>query len=679
MAPASARTKNPKACEPCRRRKVRCDGNEPCSNCTHDPSTCLYRLKARHRSIQSRPAEGGCARPPTVPPGSPPRPRGVEVRERTLPAQSPDVVRASATSRQGPSQGPSPQLYECVAATHLSPRSTDSSQLFYGPSSSFAFLKQVHRTVLAIRSRRGSAQADTHPHADAAPISGEDDAGLDVFMQRNIFFGVPLKADPVTSPLGLSESIAGLIERPLAAAFLADYKAGSYRFLPVSPTSSYDALLDEGYQDNGVLDQLPLRRSLLLLVLAIGALQSTSHAGLADKIFLEAKHHMTAYEDAVAIPTIQLSLLMAEYQINMGRPSIAYLHVGSACRKGMAMGLAHIIGGYSYEHAQERSATLWSLYFYERREDVGWPYPEAQPLLTNLCRAGEIMEDLTESLYNRKTDTLETLHDKAQALYRRLQQWGDTLGIGSSSVPRQDTFDDPTVTLFLHNETVLHQNGNEKVASELWLRQACRNATDAAIDSIIFTDSMLGAVDFGKVRRHDSFFMEASSIVLLFDSLRHPTKHANNLIYINMALGCLRAMVQDDPVTSVSRSISRIVSVVQNAIGGDVGSPPLADGVTGTLPLALHAAPQHSRLNTNMQNPSVENLEPTYGTSGLTSPPGHHQTLDQDSSVSPFLPWSAFQSILATTEANSQFDLLTTDLSSHFPIDLNMSLDDDAH
>lgn len=90
-----------------------------------------------------------------------------------------------------------------------------------------------------------------------------------------------------------------------------------------------------------------------------------------------------------------------------------------------------------------------------RREDVGWPYPEAQPLLTNLCRAGEIMEDLTESLYNRKTDTLETLHDKAQALYRRLQQWGDTLGIGSSSVPRQDTFDDPTVTLFLHNGKTL--------------------------------------------------------------------------------------------------------------------------------------------------------------------------------------------------------------------------------
>ncbi|EJS42438.1 stb4p [Saccharomyces arboricola H-6] len=45
-----------KACEICKKRKVKCDGNKPCSNCSKHQKECLYDFKATNRRKRRRPA-----------------------------------------------------------------------------------------------------------------------------------------------------------------------------------------------------------------------------------------------------------------------------------------------------------------------------------------------------------------------------------------------------------------------------------------------------------------------------------------------------------------------------------------------------------------------------------------------------------------------------------------------
>jgi hypothetical protein len=44
-----------KACEPCGKRKIKCDGQTVCNGCQKDPSACVYRPKARIRAWRSTP------------------------------------------------------------------------------------------------------------------------------------------------------------------------------------------------------------------------------------------------------------------------------------------------------------------------------------------------------------------------------------------------------------------------------------------------------------------------------------------------------------------------------------------------------------------------------------------------------------------------------------------------
>lgn len=55
---------------------------------------------------------------------------------------------------------------------------------------------------------------------------------------------------------------------------------------------------------------------------------------------------------------------------------------------------------------------------------------------------------------------------------------------------------------FLIAESALHAGGSNKGMGELWLRQACRNATDAASDSIDFMHTMFQSIDASTVRHH---------------------------------------------------------------------------------------------------------------------------------------------------------------------------------
>jgi hypothetical protein len=319
-------SKIPKACEPCRRRKVKCSGELPyCQRC-RDPIQCVYRLKPRIRGQQPR---------------HPPSPREHNSDEIT----TPDTGTNAHTSQHM-------DVYQSVAATNHTPQSAKNSQLFYGPSSNFAFIQQIHRNILV-------GPYGPRPATDVQ----EGGPGLDMFMQRSIFFGTPshdhvaltsMDSPPPPPPVHIED----------AKRFLEQFKGTDLPVMGLFPSSTIDELFLCVYGEAPDVSVTP-RRALCFAMLAIGAL-NTPLTSSAELLYHTAKKEAVVHEEFVSLPMIQLSILLADYQLNIGRPNAAYLHLGTACRKAFALGLHQIKNSAnSNTDAQERCNTLWCLYFFE--------------------------------------------------------------------------------------------------------------------------------------------------------------------------------------------------------------------------------------------------------------------------------------------------------------------------
>lgn len=311
-----------KACEACRRRKVKCSGELPCQRC-RDATECLYRLKPRKRARIPR---------PTVPP--------VEHNSREI--TEPNNVASAHTSQHL-------DVYHSVAATNHTLQSARNSQLFYGPSSNFAFLQQIHRNILV----------GPHGPRSASDVQ-EGGPGLDMFMQRSIFFGTSSNI----SFIGMDDTFAPSVRIEEAKVFLERFKGSYLSIMALLSPSAIDGLFHSVYGEAPDTSITP-RRALCFAILAIGALD-THLTDAAELLYHAAKKEAIAHEEYVSLPLIQLSILLADYQLNIGRPNAAYLHLGTACRKAFALGLhQNTTGAILNTDAQERCNTIWCLYFLE--------------------------------------------------------------------------------------------------------------------------------------------------------------------------------------------------------------------------------------------------------------------------------------------------------------------------
>jgi hypothetical protein len=115
----------------------------------------------------------------------------------------------------------------------------------------------------------------------------------------------------------------------------------------------------------------------------------------------------------------------------------------------------------------------------------------------------------------------------------------------------------------------------------MWLRPACRNVTNAAEDSLLFTNHLRNANKACRVRCPSlrtvfphlvrladtmiglsvyRFFIESSCAVPLYDSLWNPNKFAYNLEHIPTGLDCLDHMVEAEPVFNTRISVRQMLS-----------------------------------------------------------------------------------------------------------------------
>lgn len=251
---------------------------------------------------------------------------------------------------------PNPIVYHGITATHThGAEPVECPQLFYGPSSNFAFLQQLHRSILQFGAVRQPELQESH----------EGSEGLDMFVQRSIFFGTPRRA--TASHHMPHVELSQVVNLPQAISFLSEFLAVSIHLLPMFTKAELEDLLQSLYSGSESTPLRPQQKALLYAVLAIGAL-STDYTDQAEFLYEQAKITAFAFDEAVTLSMIQLSILFGDYQINIGRPNSAYLHLGIAVRKAFAMGLnREAIGKDSSDFSlQKRRSTMWCLYFHER-------------------------------------------------------------------------------------------------------------------------------------------------------------------------------------------------------------------------------------------------------------------------------------------------------------------------
>ncbi|KAF5261783.1 hypothetical protein FOXYS1_7513 [Fusarium oxysporum] len=565
-----------RACEPCRQRKIRCNGERPCESayCQAHVSECKYRTKARIRgslkAIMSHSTEGENNLAPSYV-SSMPETMALSATDAGLAGGGGGPELGPAAPNPGPrgnsSASPDHSVHNGITATHTAPTATDSSQLFYGASSNFAFLHQVHRGILQ------NAPSQDHPRNREVQEGG---SSLDMFMQRTLFFGTPSRIDAeVTRPYEPLQHIP----QDLARSFLDHLKDVCLFRLPFLTPLELESLFHDLYRDDDGHDNstmLPQTKAVFLAVLALGAL-CTSHTNAAEILITKAKYHVVMYDNAVTLQMLQFSLLMCGYQLDMGRPNSAYLHLGVACRKAFALGLHKETASTidSEEILEAQRATIWSLYCHEtvtslvlgrksalKMSDISCPLPKERPELVSFCRLSIIIEEAVDKIYNRRSESLLQLYEKAEGVHAQLLHYADKFGIASSSTGHNIEKLDCIGSLMLHSwyylavmlvfrpflvaDFALRSNGNFRHEERMWLRQACRYAIDAAQDSIAFTNSMFQKPDIvsTKVRIH-GFFFDACCNVLLYDTLSHPSKYTFNLEYIQTSLRCLNAMIHD--------------------------------------------------------------------------------------------------------------------------------------
>lgn len=479
-------------------------------------------------------------------------------------------------------------VYQSVTAAHDhdSAKSSENSRLFYGPASQFAFLQQVHRRLISSAGSHGQHEREVQ----------EGGPGLDLFLQRIFFFGTASRVD-ISSILRPASSIFPEVPRPQAQIFLEKFKAWTARHLPLFTHDDLDKMLDSLYSHDETQPRPSQTKALALAVLAVGAL-ATPHTDTAEVLLTRAKYEATLFSDTVSLQMIQFNLLVADYQLGMGRPNLVYLSVGTACRKAFALGL-HRESANSLtrcEDVQRYRKTLWSLYSMEnwysmmvgresslRMADISSPFPQGQPLLVGMSQLAEISERTSHMIYTQRYDSLRQLYMAAEAIHTQLRDFADKHGIGSAlESSQQGPVGQNPASLMLHNlfyhtilltyrpflvaDAALASAPGGQGSGAMWLRQACRTAIDAAQDGILYAHTQIKKHDACRTSRYNGFFFESNCAVLFFDILRHPSKYPYNVEYVHMALQSLDSMVDDEPVTNARNSIRQILRVVEDTI-----------------------------------------------------------------------------------------------------------------
>ncbi|CAG7988895.1 unnamed protein product [Penicillium salamii] len=362
-----------RACDRCRYRKVRCDGNSPCSGCRPGGHDCVFRppRQTRQRRQHTRHfAEGpqaGFQREPSTY-------QQLQLPESSLIAP----LRSTAHVLQDPVQFK--RQMELRAGIGVTNVETGSFQ-FYGPSSHFCFIERMCQRI-----DRTTNETMLTPRASTTGSLGKWNLERFMFLMDG---NHPASTNP-----------EAYISREIGTSLIRSFFEIMHPQVPV--LNHVDIF--EQWEDMGKPPRqqgVSKCKEILFMVLAIGARVAIAEGQHDTSVLQDWAEHFsskanglhTTFED-LSLSSTHFLLLKAMYAYQVMRPNEAWLYLGHAARSAMALGINRqqvVNGTNTTVHSLKR--TFWIIYAHERwtslytgrpstfRDDlVDAPYPEDFPV-----------------------------------------------------------------------------------------------------------------------------------------------------------------------------------------------------------------------------------------------------------------------------------------------------------
>ncbi|PTB37859.1 uncharacterized protein TrAFT101_005267 [Trichoderma asperellum] len=560
-----------KACEACRVRKTRCDGNEPCARCLNRNVSCVYRTRTRNRPRKSQASATA-----TVASSS---------------SSNSDETPGSSHSTHEP-QGSKPKddnswgfHVHSVAAITTSPSSI--IQLHYGPSSNFSMLHSIYRLITGI-------QTPLTRREEVAQVG----PGLDLFQNRQLFFGD--LADSKSTTISNDYS-AMFLNRELCDRVLERYLATYWHLLPILTKEDFRRRTDLLYSSPGLFSFDSPDVVVVMLAMAIGA-SILEEETLAQFLFQRASQGAEKLAELVNIQAIHIPLLQAQFQMERSRPHSAFLYVGVATRKAVAAGLHRGISirGQMRDCLQRR-LTFWSLFIQEtwicfclgRPTSIsdpggGVPVPAEEKYLLALVRLARLISKCAARIYNQRHESLLHMWNAATELRHELQAYVEQqlyevhLDIQGEPGTGECGFCKTIMaSMYYHAQLLMFRpflvlrgklrspapqagaESSDKLRELTWLDTACEYCLEPARQIIKYINKSCEINPLCKDTKYFSFFLEGACYVLGFDMLQDKTKVDAHLPWLHVALECLSTM---SPTNEASPSQTQILIKAINRI-----------------------------------------------------------------------------------------------------------------
>ncbi|KAJ3940521.1 uncharacterized protein N0V96_009525 [Colletotrichum fioriniae] len=347
-----------RACDRCKKRKIRCTGIQPCELCIRTESHCTYNASyargrqppvATREDVARMDLDG-------LDVSVSDHPNAAAAGEDALMGSSivVDVSEPGDTDHQDETimNGTSlavvgsvgPGTAEPPSRASPEPTQTDLQGHYVGPSSGVSFLlrvqKRLHQAV-------SFSQASSIFTFGDAPLPDFDPSGA---------FCVLLSKEEATT----------LLKRYF------EFAVPTHRFLH-RPT--VEGWLEEFYDTMGAMksqEDAPARRALLFMVFAqaqeyMGTTHSRENADASARYFLAADHQLSKERGAVRLTSVQARLCQCFWLLSQSRINHCWSLFGTAGHLALAIGLnrnrhADPAGGYNYIELECRRRTFWCAY-----------------------------------------------------------------------------------------------------------------------------------------------------------------------------------------------------------------------------------------------------------------------------------------------------------------------------
>ncbi|KAF5632879.1 hypothetical protein F52700_6417 [Fusarium sp. NRRL 52700] len=508
-----------KACQECRAKKIKCNGETPCQNCSMRNLSCVYREKARNRTRKVKPRTAAYE---TIMSHDAMDCTSLEPSDE---GTVPPTPNADDTASVGPTSVMDSErslTHNSVAATH---RASPSCflQLYYGPSSNFALLNSIYHQI-----------AGTCPN-DPPSRSGiveEVGPGLDLFSHRRLFFGdLADNQRPSSVP---DDCSAMLIDPDTAHRLLERYLLTYWHGLPIMSKDHYRRRLSALYQPPGIFDYDAPETIIIMLAVGLGA-SMTGEEAIADFLFQKTKQGVAKLDEVVNMQMVQIHLLMISH--------------------GNALSLADLA----------RFLTPVQSYHYRKAKNYSSLCPRHDSLLPVWNAAIEIRRELHQFAEQQLKDMKFGLVGDPST---------GELGVCQAMV---STMYHHTLLLTFRPFLILRAKLNHDRAAATsaenlqmpppWLDSACEYCLEAARNSVGFLTGSCATNILCRDIKYHGFFMEGACYALAFDMLQEKKTAHRNLPWIHSGLRCLRSMMGSAGVNAgqLPITIASIEQMVRSA------------------------------------------------------------------------------------------------------------------